>query len=145
MNEQINRLLAECRTIAVVGLSNRAERDSYQVARYLQAAGYRIVAVNPMYAGTRILGEYCYSNLTEAAEALAACGVAIDMVDCFRLPHLILPIAQEAIQLPIKCLWMQLGIVNQDAADLARRAGIAVVMDRCTKIDHRNMQRSCAD
>lgn len=141
MNDYIGELLANCHTIAVLGLSNQPERDSYRVAEYLQAAGYRIVAVNPMHAGSRILGEYCYSSLTEAAQALAANGVAIDMVDCFRQPHLIPPIAEEAVKLPIKCLWMQLGIINQDAADMATKAGITVVMDLCTKIEHRKRQQ----
>jgi predicted CoA-binding protein len=135
-DDDIRRLLAASRTIAVVGLSARPERPSYQVARYLQAHGYRIVPVNPAYAGTHILGQHCYATLTLASAALNDEGVAIDLVDCFRRSEHIGPVADEAIAIGARCLWMQLGVVNQAAADTARRAGLDVVMDRCLEIEH---------
>lgn len=133
----IPALLAESRTIAVVGLSVNPGRPSHQVARYMQAHGYRIIPINPTYAGTHILGEHCYATLTKAAEVLREEGVLIDIVDCFRKPEAILPIADEAIALRVRCLWLQQGIVNQEAADKAGKAGLAVVMDRCIRVEHR--------
>lgn len=130
----IARILKESRTIAVVGLSPKTHRASFQVAQYLQAHGYRIIPVNPASAGQDILGERCYASLTEAAAAAAP--ARIDIVDCFRKSEDILPIAQEAVAVRAGCLWMQLDVVNQQAADLARAAGLAVVMDRCPKIEH---------
>jgi len=122
--------------IAVVGLSNRPDRPSHDVSAYMQHQGYRIVAVNPMYAGTQILGEYCHANLPEAAQALAGAGLKIDIVDCFRKSADIPPIVDEAIAIGAGCVWMQQGIVNEAAAAKARAAGLVVVMDRCIKIDH---------
>jgi len=132
----IQALLRDSRTIAVVGLSSEPERPSHVVARYLQAHGYRIVPVNPKYAGSHILGEHCYPTLTLANAALVDEGTPIDMVDCFRRPAHIAPIVEEAIAIGVHGIWMQLGVVDQQAADAARRAGIAVVMDRCMKIEH---------
>lgn len=122
--------------IAVVGLSNRPDRPSYDVSAYMQHHGYRIVAVNPMYAGTQILGEYCHATLTEAAQALAAAGDKIAIVDCFRKSADIPPVVDEAIAIGATCVWMQQGIVNESAAAKARAAGLVVVMDRCIKIEH---------
>ncbi len=136
--ESIPTLLADCRTIAVVGLSAKPDRPSYGVAGYMQAHGYRIIPVNPMYAGTHILGEHCYSSLAEAATALAEKNIKLDIVDCFRKSEAIGPIAEEAIAIGARCLWMQLGVINQAAADKARAAGLAVVMDHCLKIEHMN-------
>ena len=122
--------------IAVVGLSTKPERPSYGVARYMQEHGYRIIPVNPMYAGTHILGELCYKDLYEAAKALSVRDLKIDIVDCFRKTNDIPPIVGEAIMIDVSCIWMQLGIVHQDAADKAIKAGLSVVMDRCIKIEH---------
>ena len=122
--------------IAVVGLSNRPDRPSYDVSAYMQYHGYRIVAVNPMYAGTQILGEYCYANLQDAAQALATTGLKIDIVDCFRKSADIPPVVEDAIAVGAACVWMQQGIVNAAAAARAQAAGLVVVMDRCIKIDH---------
>jgi len=122
--------------IAVVGLSNRPDRPSYEVSAYMQHHGYRIVAVNPMYAGTQILGEYCYANLRDAAAALAGSGLKIDIVDCFRKSADIPPVVDEAIAIGATCVWMQQGIVNEAAAAKAQEAGLVVIMDRCIKIDH---------
>jgi predicted CoA-binding protein len=132
----IPSLLAECRTIAVVGLSAKPDRASHGVARYLQAHGYRIIPVNPTYAGTPILGEHCYSTLTQAAKMLSEEGVNIDLVDCFRKPEFIMSIVDEAIAIAARCVWMQLGIVDHAAAAKASAAGLVVVMDKCLKIEH---------
>jgi predicted CoA-binding protein len=121
--------------IAVVGLSNRPDRPSYDVTAYMQRQGYRIVAVNPMYAGQEILGEHCYASLTEAAQALAG-QVSIFIVDCFRKSADIPPVVDEAIAIGADCVWMQQGIVNEAAAAKAEAAGLKVIMDRCIKVDH---------
>lgn len=123
--------------IAVVGLSNRPERASFDVAAYMQQAGYRIVAVNPMYAGQTILGEHCYASLPEAAAALDGQGQRISIVDCFRKSADIPPVVDEAISIGADCVWMQLDIVHEAAAARARAAGLKVIMDKCIKIEHR--------
>lgn len=130
----LRRILGTCKTIAVVGLSPQWHRPSFFAAKYMQAHGYRVVPVNP--AAAEILGEHSYSSVTEAARALAAEGTRIDMVDCFRKSADIPPIAQEAIAIGAKCLWLQLGVINEPAAAAARAAGLDVVMDRCVKIEH---------
>src|SRR6476620_182844 len=130
--ESIPELLSAARTIAVVGLSNRPERASHQVATYLQQHGHRIIPVNPTYAGQSILGEHCYATLTQASKEHGV----IDIVDCFRKSQDIIPIAEEAVAISARCLWMQLGIANEEAARLAQKAGMMVVMDRCLKIEH---------
>ncbi len=132
----IPAILADSRTIAVVGLSSHTDRPSYEVAHYLQSHGYRIVPVNPTYAGTHILGEACYATLQEAASAVAKEGGKIDVVDCFRKPESIPPLVDDAIEIKADCIWMQLGIVNQAAAEKARTAGLKVVMDKCIKVEH---------
>jgi predicted CoA-binding protein len=141
MNEPVMRSIAQIlndsKNIAVVGLSDKPDRASHGVAQYLQEHGYRIVPVNPSYAGQQILGETVYASLQEAADALAANGRGIDIVDCFRKSEDIPPLARDAIAIRAGCLWMQLGIENQPAADLARAAGLDVVMDHCIKIEHR--------
>jgi predicted CoA-binding protein len=125
----IRRVLQDSHTIAVVGLSADPRRASFEVAQYLQNAGYRIVPVNPRYAGTAILGEPCYATLAEIP-------FAVDMVDVFRNAEDVLPIAEQAIAVGAKCLWQQLGIANLQADGLARAAGLDSVYNRCTKIDH---------
>lgn len=130
----LRRILGTCKTIAVVGLSPQWHRPSFFAAKYMQAHGYRIVPVNP--SASEILGERCYPSVTEAMSDLAAQGTRIDMVDCFRRSEDIPPIAQEAIAAGAKCLWLQLGVINEPAAAAARAAGLEVVMDRCVKIEH---------
>ncbi len=132
----IPELLEHSKTIAVVGLSAKPERASHHVAAYLQQHGYTIIPVNPAYAGQDIVGQKTYANLHDAAAALAASGRRIDIVDCFRTADAMLPIARDAVAVRAGCLWMQLGVVNQAAADLAAAAGLDVVMDRCLKIEH---------
>jgi predicted CoA-binding protein len=133
----VTQILQESKNIAVVGLSNNPERASHEVAEYLQQNGYRVVPVNPVYAGQQILGEPVHATLQAAADALAAQGQRVDIVDCFRKSEDIAPIARDAIAIRAGCLWMQLGIENRAAADLARAAGLEVVMNRCIKIEHR--------
>lgn len=132
----IPQILQDSKTIAVLGMSIKPERASLGVADYLQQHGYRIIPVNPSYAGQVILGEKCYASLQDAAAALDAGGTRIDVVDCFRNAAEMLPAARDAIAVRAACLWMQLGVVNQSAADLAKAAGLDVVMDHCMKIEH---------
>jgi len=140
----IEQILRAARTVAVVGLSNKPERASLEVATYLQQQGYRIIPVNPAYAGQEILGETVYATLQEAANALAPGGTRIDIVDCFRKAEEMQPIAKDAIDVRAGCLWMQLGIENQVAADLARAAGLDVVMNHCMLIEHRKLDERAA-
>jgi predicted CoA-binding protein len=137
--ESIRQVLQHCRVIAVVGMSANPMRDSYRIAQYMQMHGYRIVPVNPTHAGTAILGKLCHATLQEAAAALVQEGARIDMVDCFRRPDAIEPIAEAAIEIGAQCLWMQLGVVNEAAAEKARAAGLVVVVDRCLKIEHAHL------
>ena len=131
---ELRRILSGYKTIAVVGLSPQWHRPSFFAAKYMQAHGYRIVPVNP--SAQEILGQRCYPSVTAAAQALAAQGLRIDMVDCFRKSEDIAPLAVEAIAIGARCLWLQLGVVNEAAASRARAAGLDVVMDRCVKIEH---------
>ncbi len=123
----LRRILGQCHVIAVVGLSANWWRPSYFVAKYLQEHGYRVIPVNPAY--TEVLGEKCYASLADVPEK-------IDMVDCFRKSEEIPALAEEAIAIGARCLWMQLGVANPEAAERARQAGLDVVMDRCVKIEH---------
>ena len=136
----IAQILRDSKTIAIVGMSNKSDRASNEVGAYLQQNGYRILPVNPSYAGQTIHGEAVYATLQDAADALAGSGQRIDIVDCFRKSEDIGPIAREAIAVRAGCLWMQLDIENQAAADLARAAGLDVVMNHCIKIEHRSLE-----
>ena len=128
----IKRLLQEIATIAVVGLSPKENRPSNMVGKYLLDAGYTVIPVNP--GQDEILGEKCFPDLGSIEGQ-------IDAVDIFRRSEDILPIVEEALKLqPLpKVIWMQQGIVNEEAAALARKQGVFVVMDRCIKVDHQNM------
>ena len=135
MNQpDILNILKTCKTIAVVGLSPKVHRDSYEVAEYMQSHGYRIIPVNPVAAssGTPILGEKVYATLIDATKV-----EKIDLVDCFRNSADIPPIAKEALQIKAKALWMQLGIENDLAKAEAVAAGLTVVENRCLLIEHR--------
>jgi predicted CoA-binding protein len=123
----LRRILAQARVIAVVGLSAQWYRPSYFAAKYLQEHGYRIVPVNPNYA--EILGEKCHPSV-------AAIPGEVDVVDCFRKPGEMVPLAREAVAKGARVLWMQLGIRSEEAARIAADAGLDVVMDRCMKIEH---------
>lgn len=131
-------VLSHCRTLAVVGLSPQWNRPSHFAAKYMQAHGYRIIPVNPLVArdGGDILGEKAYASVTEAARAMKDQGVAIDMVDCFRKSEDIPPLAEEAIAVGAKCLWLQLGVFNEAAGMKAEAAGLQVIENRCVKIEH---------
>lgn len=133
----IAEILQHARTIAVVGLSDKPDRASHEVAAYLQQHGYRILPVNPACAGQQILGEPVFATLQDAAASLG--DTQIDIVDCFRKPDVIVPIARDAIAVGAGCLWMQLEIENEEAAQLARDAGLDVVMNHCLKIEHRKL------
>jgi predicted CoA-binding protein len=127
-DEQRAQLLKEAKTIAVVGLSDKPERTSYMIAEALQHAGYRIIPVNPMLKGP-VLGEKPYMSLTEIKEP-------IDIVNVFRRSETVLPVAEEAVKIGARSIWMQLGVVNEEAAELASEHGLTVIMDRCIKVDH---------
>jgi len=132
-NEQtatIRKILRDAKTIAVVGLSPKPHRPSHQVASYLMEVGYTIIPVNP--GQDAILGRTCYPNLR-------AIPTPVDMVDIFRRQETVLPIVEEAISIGAQFIWMQEGIVNKEAAAKAESAGLTVIMDRCTKIDHMNL------
>ena len=125
--DQIRSLLREVKTIAVVGLSPRAERPSYRVSRAMQGFGYRIVPVRP--AVSEVLGEKAYARLSDIP-------FEVDLVDVFRNPDDVGPIVDECIALGVRRLWLQDGVVNEEAAEKARAAGITVVMDRCVWRDY---------
>ena len=129
-DEQVSWILAHCRTIAVVGLSPKPHRASFDVAQYMQAQGYRIIPVNPL--AREVLGERAYASLTQAAQH-----ERIDLVNCFRRSEDIPPLAEEAVAIGARALWLQLGIRNEDALQRAAEAGLVAVQDRCLKIDHR--------
>ena len=126
----IRKVLRDSKTIAVVGLSPKPHRPSHQVASYLMNAGYTIVPVNP--GQDMILGQTCYPNLR-------AIPVSVDMVDIFRRPEAVFPIVEDGIAIGARCIWMQEGIINNEASAKAEAAGLTVIMDRCTKIDHMNL------
>ncbi len=123
----LRRILRECRTVAIVGLSADWHRPSHFVGKYLQQHGWRVVPVNPRYDS--ILGERSY-------DSLQAIPFRVDMVDVFRRSDDVLPFAQGAIAIGAKCLWQQIGVVNREADALVRAAGLDSVMDRCVKIEH---------
>jgi predicted CoA-binding protein len=131
--DDVRAILRDRRTVAVVGLSPRPERDSHRVARYMQRQGWRIVPVNPVAAGQTILGEPVYASLTEAAKH-----ERIDLVNCFRNSADIPPIVDEAIAIGAPALWLQLGVQHADATTKARAAGLRVVENRCLMVDHAN-------
>jgi predicted CoA-binding protein len=127
-DDEIRTILGETKTIALVGASPRPERDSHEVMEFLQSRGYRVIPVNPVCAGETILGERVRATLREIAEP-------IDLVDVFRNSEAAGPVIDEAIAVKAKAVWTQLGVVNEPAAERARAAGLAVVMDRCPKIE----------
>src|SRR5436853_1986083 len=126
-SDKVRRILKGSRTIAVVGLSAQWHRPSFFAAKYLQEHGYRVIPVNPAYP--EILGEKCYPSLLDIPEP-------VDVVDVFRKPQDVPPIAEEAVRIGAKVLWMQIGVIHEDAARRAREAGLEVIMDRCMKIEH---------
>ena len=127
---QISEILRVGRTIAVVGLSAKRYRPSYGVAEYMQRAGYRIIPVNPHE--TEVLGEKCYPDVESVPEP-------IDIVDIFRRSEFVPEIVEAAIRKGAKAIWMQEGVIHEEAARRAQEAGLAVVMDRCILKDHRRL------
>ena len=123
-------LMQSAESIAIVGVSARSDRPSYEVAEYLIEAGYEVYLVNPRE--TKILGKRVYDRVQDLPKP-------VDIVDIFRKPADVLPVVEDAIEASSGAIWMQLEIVNQEAADRARAAGLEVVMDRCTKIEHRKI------
>ena len=137
MTDRIRQILENDRTIAIVGMSDKPHRASHEVAHYLQKHGYRIVPVNPLLAGQQLLGEPVYADRRAAAAALQAAGEApIDMVDVFRRSEDVPPVADQAIAIGAKTLWLQLAISHPEAEQKAADAGLQVVRDKCTKIEH---------
>lgn len=128
--EKIRSIFRQTTSVAVVGLSPKADRPSNRVALYLKQAGFQIVPVNP--GQSSVLGEPCYPDLQSIPHH-------VDVVDIFRRSELVLPIVEEAIAIGAKTVWLQQGIVNQEAAQLAEQAGLAVIMDRCIKVDHQQI------
>ncbi len=129
-NTDIADILKKCRTIAVVGLSPKTARPSNEVAGYMLEAGYAIIPVNP--GQTEILGQKCYPNLISIPDP-------VDVVNIFRRPEDVMPIVDDAIRIKASVVWMQSGIVNEEAAARARSAGLTVIMDRCIMVDHENL------
>ena len=127
-DEDIAELLMSARTIAMVGASDRPDRPSYGVMRFLQDHGYRVLPVNPQITGEHVLGEIVWDELAQI-------GIPIDIVDIFRRPEAAGDAVDQAILAGAKAVWMQLGVINQDAAARAEAAGLKVVMDRCLKIE----------
>jgi predicted CoA-binding protein len=130
--DQISEILSNAKNIAVVGLSSSPLRPSYGVTAYMQSAGYRIIPVNPGINGA--LGEKAFPTILDVPEK-------IDIVNIFRRPEFVPEIVDQAIQLKVPCIWMQEEVVNEAAAEKARNAGIAVIMDRCILKEHRKRNR----
>lgn len=126
--DEIMSILREVKTIAVVGASDNPARPSYMVMQFLKNRGYRIIPINPSLAGQQLMGERVYSNLTEVPEP-------VDMVDIFRNSEAAMEVTEDAIKIGAKVVWMQIGVINEKAAELALSAGLKVVMNRCPKIE----------
>ncbi|MDO7836213.1 CoA-binding protein [Sphingobium sp. HBC34] len=126
--QAIATLLAQTRTIALVGISDRPDRPSYGVMRFLQGHGYRVLPVNPQIAGEHVHGEFVWGRLSDI-------GVSIDMVDIFRRPGAAGEAVDEAIAIGAQSVWLQIGVINDAAAARAEAAGLKVVMDRCPAIE----------
>jgi len=134
--DPISQILKNSRTIAVVGLSSRQHRPSFGVSQYMQSAGYRIIPVNP--GETEVLGEKCYARLEDIPEQ-------VDIVDIFRRSEFVPSIVDSAIRIGAAAVWMQEGVVHAEAAERARRAGLAVVMNTCILKEHIKRYRLPAD
>jgi len=131
-DKEKKELLSKAKTIAIVGISPDEEKPSNIVARYIQEAGYRVIPVNPNYS--EILGERCYRTLSEIGER-------IDIVDIFMRPEKLMPVVEEAVRIKPECIWLQLGIINEEAKKLAEQNNIKFVMDFCIKIEHSRLCR----
>jgi len=134
-SDEIRRILTSCHKIAVVGISPKEERDSNRVAKYLMEHGYEIIPVNP--GQKEILGKTCYKTLNDIPRK-------IDMVDLFLNPARIPTVVDQAIEIGAKVIWMQLGLVHNGSAEKARKAGLQVVMNKCTKQEHEKIRKEKA-
>ena len=130
--DDIEKIIRESKSIAVVGISNKLGRPSLTVASYLKGQGYRIIPVNPTIQDVN--GEKCYPDLSSIPEK-------VDVVDIFRKPADVLPVVEEAVRIGAKAVWMQEGIVNEEAARRAKEAGLLVVMDQCMLKEHARLKR----
>ena len=126
----MQHILTHCRTVAVVGLSPKTHRASFEVSQYMQAQGWRIVPINPN--ASSILGEICYPSLTEAARHHR-----IELVNVFRNSEDVPPVVDEAIAIGAQAVWLQMGVVHDFAGDKARAAGLKVVQNKCLMVEHR--------
>lgn len=126
--DEIKVILEQAGNIAVVGLSDKPDRTSYMIAEAMQNRGYRIIPVNPNAAGKHILGETCYASLKEIPEP-------VDIVNVFRRSEYCADVAREAAEIHANVLWLQLGIVSDEAAAIAQENGLRVIMDRCIKVE----------
>ncbi len=132
-DEQLRNILASARTIAVVGLSDKPDRDSHTVARYLQGQGYRIIPVNPSVP--EVLGERSYPSLSAIPP-----DTKVDLVDIFRRSEQVPPVVDEALARGVPVIWMQLGVEHPEAAAKARAAGVTVLENRCIRVDHQRLR-----
>ncbi|MED5020249.1 CoA-binding protein [Paenibacillus chibensis] len=126
--DEIKKILENAGNIAVVGLSDKTDRTSFMVAQAMQSRGYRIIPVNPAAEGKQILGENCYASLKDIPEP-------VDIVNVFRRSEYCADVAREAAEIKANVLWLQLGIVNDEAAAIAEESGMRVIMDRCIKVE----------
>jgi predicted CoA-binding protein len=129
-DQEIANILKTCKRIAVVGLSNKPDRASYQVAKYMQEAGYEIIPVNPVV--DEVLG-------MKAVKSLADLDGEVDIINVFRRSEETVPIAEAAAKTNAKVFWLQLGIINEEAGEIAAKAGMKVVMDKCIKVEHHRL------
>lgn len=125
----LRRILESCHTVAAVGLSDKIHRPSYFVGKYLLDHGYAVLPVNPTV--NQVLGQKSYASITDIPK-----DISVDLVDCFRRPEQMPQLAEQAVAIGARVLWMQLGVVSEEAKTIAEAAGLSVVMNRCTKIEH---------
>lgn len=131
---KINEILEKYKNVAVVGISEKPERDSYRVSEYLMKNGYNIIPINPKLSEWN--GIKSYPDLASIPS-----GLSVDIVDIFRKPEAVIPVVEEAISIHPKVIWMQEEVINEEAADLAKRNGLTVVMNRCMMKEHINLQK----
>ena len=130
----ISEILENYRNVAVVGISDKKDRDSYQVSEYLSRKGYNIIPINPKFSEWN--GIKAFPDLASIPK-----DINVDIVDIFRKPEAVVPVVREALSIKPKVIWMQEGVINEEAADLARESGLKVVMDRCMMKEHEKLNR----
>jgi len=142
VNSSTTEILKKHRSIAVVGISRSKEKDAHRIPKYMKSQGYTIIPINPF--ANEILGEKCYGSMSEMPKAVQS---TVDIVNIFRPSRDVIEVVEKAVKMKRSVgrpfvVWMQLGIVNEEAAELARREGIEVVMDRCLLVEHKRMLRN---